>query len=546
MKRALWILITLTALISLGVVAQRWIVEYPNRTVELVYDLPGLVEFSQRSGRPLERLLLDLKNAGVKTIAVQPENVGEALLRRKILPDAVSEVLPRQALELGRFLTLPTTFLEEELELVRVAGMSAAPKLNVSPWQLEPLWLAESPNLLIISGQGVLEDGAMYGSQARLALVEFSTPKLQTVDTNRLVRLHGISAPEMRVLSDERIINRYVRAVRERNIRVLYIRPFVEGENPWERSLELLTTLKTRLLQAGFQLGEAEPFSPWTTSRLALTLTGVGIWAAATVYGIGLFSKPTLIASGGLLGWLGTLGLIVKAPTLAGQGLALLAAIIFPSLAIQLLWGKNSFQRYWGTAAVSLLGALFVVASLTGTEYLVKLQEFRGVKVMHVLPIALVFFSLARPLLPWLKKHVPMLYLIWAGALGLVGVVYILRTGNFGIPVFRFEVQTREFLENLLRTRPRTKELFVGHPALYLALQGEKPQKSWLLPIAVIGQISLVNTFTHTHTMLWVSLLRTAYGLVFGYLIGWLAGKIYFWGTRWLRRDSGLGLLRVR
>ena len=45
------------------------------------------------------------------------------------------------------------------------------------------------------------------------------------------------------------------------------------------------------------------------------------------------------------------------------------------------------------------------------------------------------------------KKEVPVRWLIAAGCLGLVGVFYVLRTGNFGIPVLEFEVQAREALE---------------------------------------------------------------------------------------------------
>jgi hypothetical protein len=165
---------------------------------------------------------------------------------------------------------------------------------------------------------------------------------------------------------------------------------------------------------------------------------------------------------------------------------------------------------------------------------------------MHLLPIAVVVFTLIRPLGEWLKKSIPVRYLLGLGVLGLAGILYILRTGNFGLPVLSFEVQAREFLENVLVVRPRTKELFLGHPALYFALHSKEPHKSWWLPLSVIGQISLVNTFTHTHTFLWVSLLRTAYGLVFGYFIGWLALKAFNWGKERFGRDLGLRILRIR
>ncbi|WP_461371267.1 DUF5693 family protein [Candidatus Darwinibacter acetoxidans] len=547
MKRVLWTIILVAALAALLVAAQRWMVERPNRTVELVYDFVGLQQLSQESGVPLERLLADLKGAEVGTIAIQPESLGERILAGGAIPEDVRAELPEEVGDLGRFLTLPLAFHGEQFQLVQEAGLQAAPKLNTVPWDVEPVWLAAQPQLLILSGQGTMAQDQLQGSPAVLALVEFSTPRLEAAEPGRVVRLHGISAREMQVLSDERILNRYVRAVRERNIRVLYVRPFMQAEGGWQRSLDVLDALGARLEAAGFELGTAEPFAFWQPLGLLTALVAAGIWAGAILYGQALFpGLSRLVLGGGILGYLGSVALLAVSPLLAKQGLALVAAVVFPCLALECQWGGTHFRRAHSVLLVSLLGALFVVGTLSGTEFLVKMEEFRGVKLMHVLPIALMFFTVVRPVRDWLRREVPVRWLLAAGGVGLVGVLYVLRTGNFGIPVLEAEVQLREALENLLRVRPRTKELFLGHPALYLALRAQDPKRSWLLPLAVIGQLSLVNTFTHTHTFLWVSLLRTLYGWVFGYALGWLVWRIYHWGKRWLRSDSRFGVLRVR
>lgn len=547
MKRILAIMIVLAVVTSLGIFAQRWGIEVPNRMVEIVYDLPSLLELSKTHGLDLNTLLADLKAAGVYTIAIQPTSLGELLLAGGSLPENVQAHLPERVTELGRLLLLPVQLEPEQMEVVEQAGLKVAPKLNTAPWDLEPVWLDYNPELIIVSGQGTMNVEQFYGSQATLALVEFSSPQILGADASTMVRLHGVSAPEMEVLSDERILNRYMRAVQERNLRVLYVRSFVDDEDSWERSLAFLSSLQQRLEDAGFSLGRAQPFAAWSTSWLWTALVGAGVWAAAIAYGIELFPRrKTLLFWFGLLGLILSLGLLLIRPILGKQALALLAAIVFPALAVQLKWGKTPLLRYAGAAAVSLVGALFVVALLSGTEFLIKVQEFRGVKLMHVVPIALVVFGLIRPLGDWLDRDIPVRYLLIAGFLGLLGAVYLLRTGNFGLPVLDLEVRLREFLENALIVRPRTKELFLGHPALYFALHARQPHKSWWLPVAVIGQISLVNTFTHTHTMLWVSLLRTFYGLVIGYLLGWVALKVFNWGKERFGRDLGFGLLRIR
>lgn len=547
MKRVLWAIILVGALAALVVAGQRWLVERPNRTVEIVYDLPGLQQLSQEAAIPLEQLLADLKSLGVETIAIQPESLGERLLAGREIESDVLAQLPKDVSELAPFLSLPVAFSEEEFRYVQESGLKSAPKLNTVPWDVEPIWKAIEPELLIISGQGVMSRAQLQGSSAVLALVEFSTPRVEGVDPGRVVRLHGISAREMKALSNERILNRYVRAARERNMRVLYVRPFMEESGGWTRSLDLLQNLQRRLEAAGFELGQAQPFSPWQPSWLLTALVGAGTWAGAILYGQFLFPRfAHLIAVGGGAGFVASLALLMVSPLLAKQGLALLAAVVFPCLALECQWGKRAFWRGQSVFLVSLLGALFVVGSLTGTEFLVKLAEFRGVKLMHVLPIALTFFTVVRPLKDWLGKEVPVRWLLAVGCVGLVGGVYVLRTGNFGLPVPEIEVRAREALENLLRVRPRTKELFLGHPALYFALRSPNPKKSWLLPVAVIGQLSLINTFTHTHTFLWVSLLRTVYGWVFGYLFGWVLWRIYHWAKGWLLSDPRFRVLRVR
>ena len=343
MKKVLWIVILAAALAAVGVAAQRWQVEAPNRTVELVYDLPGLEQVSAEAGLPLEQLLADLKAAGVETIAVQPESLGERMLAGGSVPDEVLAALPADLQELGSFLTLPLAFYEEQFQLVQAAGLQTAPKLNTVPWEVEPVWAAYHPELIILSGQGSVDLEELPVSDGVLALVEFSSPHVAASEASRVVRLHGISAREMRVLSDERILNRYVRAVRERNIRVLYVRPFMEEEGGWQRSLRLLKDLSTRLEAAGFELGTARPFASWQPSLLLTAVTAVGIWAAAVLYGQILWHGCAAGSGGRLPPAYRQLSSARISPLLAKQGLALAAAVVFPCLALEYQWGRKPF-----------------------------------------------------------------------------------------------------------------------------------------------------------------------------------------------------------
>src|SRR5690606_15213930 len=202
--------------------------------------------------------------------------------------------------------------------------------------------------------------------------------------------------------------------------------------------------------------------------------------------------------------------------------------------------------------AVSLLGSTLPVVLLFEPRFLLKLEEFRGVKAAHALPLAL-------SLMVWLKasgfangtvsswkeglrrllrvRFTVAQAIVAAAALGMAGI-YLLRTGNDGFPVPAIEAAFRRLLEEGFWVRPRTKEILIGHPALFLALyfgaalasgSAEPARRRWMRPMTLallvagsIGQASILNTFAHAHTPVAISAARTALGLLLGLGVGGL------------------------
>jgi ABC-type nitrate/sulfonate/bicarbonate transport system permease component len=88
--------------------------------------------------------------------------------------------------------------------------------------------------------------------------------------------------------------------------------------------------------------------------------------------------------------------------------------------------------------------------------------------------------------------------------------------------------------------RPRFKEL-LGHPLAVLGLTGSA-WPAWirggLLTGGVIAQASILNSFSHYHTPVLISLQRTlialALGLVIGLVLAPLAGAAVRIGRAWL------------
>jgi hypothetical protein len=112
------------------------------------------------------------------------------------------------------------------------------------------------------------------------------------------------------------------------------------------------------------------------------------------------------------------------------------------------------------------------------------------------------------------------------------GFIFIARTGNdSGMEVSSFEWNMRAMLERLFLTRPRTKEIFLGMPAMIFVVWFARQGRWWPAYLAAIaatiGQADVINTFCHIHTPIFYSLLRTIHGVWIGAVVGGLALWVY-------------------
>ena len=376
-----------------------------------------------------------------------------------------------------------------------------------------------------------------------VATIEFSDQKglnqLGVLLNKDVIRLHTISNGEMGNLTPDSALDRWMLAARERNMRSLLVRFFditTPGAN-LQGNLNYVASIQTGLIESGFTLDQPyeKPASiPASTILMAMVGTAVIAGVMLILLEMRLPKLSLLALIGGIAIWL---ALLLVNPTMAKKMMALLSVITFPTLSCLLIMkpearsiGK-SVVALLKLCAISYIGAVLMVGLLADILFMLKLDQFIGVKLAHVVPIVAVPFILyiwneEKPLTfvkQLLEKALDYKWTMLGVLVAVAGVIYLSRTGNSGAELSAAESMMRTFLNDVMGVRPRSKEFLIGYPFTLLLFWLGASRKNWILTIpAIIGQVSLVNTYAHIHTALIMSMQRSFNGLVLGIAVGLL------------------------
>lgn len=371
--------------------------------------------------------------------------------------------------------------------------------------------------------------------------IEFSDQKglnqLGVLLNKDVIRLHTISNNEMSKFTPESALDRWMLAARERNMRSLLIRFFdiTTPGSSLQLNLDYLESIQTGLLESGFCLDQSYEKPDSIVANTVITiLIGIGITAGVMLILLEM-RLPKLGILALLLGSIVWIGLLMLSPTVAKKLMALLSVITFPTLSCILVMkperrslGKSVFALLM-MCALSYIGAVLMVGLLADILFMLKLDSFMGVKIAHIIPILAVpcilyLWNVEKPVTYAKQLFNKALDYKWAMLFALVavaGVIYISRTGNTTAELSTAESTMRNFLNDVMGVRPRSKEFLIGYPATILLFWLGASCKNWILTVpAVIGQVSLVNTYAHIHTALLMSLQRSLNGLLLGVVLG--------------------------
>ena len=386
------------------------------------------------------------------------------------------------------------------------------------------------------------------------------------------VRLQAISKIELDKLDLDTVVARYLLGVRERNIRVIYLRPFPHvAQEPQpdgslatltaeQTNLKMLRELRDGLLASGFSLGRASGFVDFKGYKLDVlyVLAALGITAAFLILLSQLGYERAWLSTACFMFTLLALAaaFAIGRDDLARKAWALGGALTFGMLAALRIapFYRNDPPRaatlagdaLRGIACIALaggaaaLGGIFIVGLLSQAAFMLQIDQFTGVKLLLFVPplAALAFYEFSGAFgqaqrLPAVARaavkawHVGALVVLSAGA-----ALLLVRSGNQpDIGVSTFESHLRGALTHVLGARPRFKEFLIGFPALMLIpalTPAHRRAAAWLLLLcAGVGIADILDTFSHVHTPLDVTLLRIVNGVIIGVLIGLFGQWLY-------------------
>lgn len=466
----------------------------------------------------------------------------------------------------------PTNYTKVQAADVRAVFDRLAPIDRVSAMMFVGDEVLGYPDLLALTAEQFQRRELTLGMIEHPLQLQFlkqeGLTQLAAANDYQAARVYVIPKDEQPKLKVDEAVRRWLLTDQERNIRMNLLRKYDKpepGQTLLETNLAYITKTSQALINTGFTIGRAGTYQPLFPSPWLLAVVCVGATAAGVLYLtlVRPFAAPVQYLLVALL----SLPLIV--PVLSGGGMlvrqavALVSAVVFPVLAMtwQLdRWRQAAIDpsasliRLIGRAvaslpvvvALSLAGGFYVAAILGDVRYLLEIEIYRGVKLTFVAPLILITLTFLvrydlfdagpgqqRNMFTQLRKvldcPVQLKGLLVLAIAAIAAWVFIGRSGHTaGVPVPALELKLRAFFEQMMYARPRGKEFMIGHPAFFLAVMAVFRQwPTALFYVLVIGatiaQGSLVETFAHIRTPVFMSFVRALDGLAVGILVGVIA-----------------------
>jgi hypothetical protein len=356
-----------------------------------------------------------------------------------------------------------------------------------------------------------------------------------------VIPLHSLVRDELisRRYSREQVIERMVRAVHERSIRLLLLRPYeLYSVGKLIPFIEDAGAIGKNLESRGYILGWPEPIPMRIPSQGSAVGAALVFFVCAWSYSrrfCGYGDGISVVEAAVIFLCAAALGFCAWKVSAVSKMLGGLTAAMIATEAT--LWGLDAYEKpAYGLLAgllVTIAGGVAIASFYGSTTAMLRLTPFSGVKLTLLLPPVLIVANDLK-----LRIHPESLFDIlrrpplW-GELALAGcalcaaAVLTVRSDNASF-VPGWEIHFRDFLERLMWVRPRTKEFLVGYPCMIVYFVAEKRglienYREVFRLGASMAFAGAVNSFCHFHTILILSVIRVVNGWLLGIVIGFVA-----------------------
>jgi len=337
----------------------------------------------------------------------------------------------------------------------------------------------------------------MQDSGICMLLTEFQTKigltQYSNLNKGSITRAHEISVDELK-LSNQELGARISRAIKERNMRFISLKNFIDykDNDSIEKSINnLYQSINIAKSQIGseYKSGYISPVPMMRKNITSEILIATGFSALVGLLILNLKEKYTKLSVSlfiitlilSLTTILSNINILVKMYAFIVSILGASSAIIIPYN----IKNKSYITKYLLSFLLAILTGIMISSIMYGTDYILKLKSFSGVKLLYILPLMIIAIwviitsetfswknlkslnEIKSKLIVTIKNmklyHYVIIFIAIFGA-----YMYISRSGNSG-SAGELELQIRALMERVLYARPRTKEFMLGYPALFIA-----------------------------------------------------------------------------
>jgi hypothetical protein len=411
--------------------------------------------------------------------------------------------------------------------------------------------VAGYPNFAPIAS--VLKENGISTAQAEFVR-QVGAQALYSAMKPEILPLHSIVRDELvsRLLSRNQVVERMVRAVHERSVRLLLMRPYeLYASGRLTYFLEDLYKIQNSLTSRGYSFAWPATIPLFTASPLsALAVAFVFtacLWFRARRYVTREIRKATRLEAASLVVFAIILGLAAHKITALSRMLGGVTAALTATEAT--IWALDRYKKPFAGLIAGLLivlaGGLTIAAHYGTSLAMLRLTPFSGVKLTLLLPPVLILANDLKQrvhpesLSQILRRPPRWGELLLVALLLVAAFILAVRSDNVS-SVPGWEISFRDMLERALGVRPRTKEFLVGYPCLviYHALV----RRGWAARYREVFRVgaslafaSAINAFCHFHTLLPLTLIRVVNGWWLGLVVGFVAIVLidYIGGPIW-------------